>query len=63
MFWVCMPFLLSSIFVHAQAVPDQSNFTINQVWALADSNNKKIQMQGLNVQAADAHIKISKAER
>jgi outer membrane protein len=63
LFWVCMLFLLSSIFVHAQAVPDQSNFTINQVWALADSNNKKIQMQSFNVQAADAHVKVSKAER
>lgn len=62
-FWLCMPFLLSSIFAYAQAVPDQSNFTINQVWTLADSNNKKIQMQGLNVQAADAHVKVSKAER
>jgi len=62
-FWLCIPFLLSSIFVHAQAVPDQSNFTINQIWALADSNNKKIQIQGFNVQATDAHVKVSKSER
>ncbi|WP_316824407.1 TolC family protein [Pedobacter miscanthi] len=63
MFWLYMAFLLSSVFAHAQAVSDQSNFTISQVWALADSNNKKIQVQGLNVLAADAHIKVSKAER
>ncbi|MFD2584440.1 TolC family protein [Pedobacter vanadiisoli] len=63
LFWACMPFLLLSIFVHAQTFPDQSNFTINQVWEMADSNNKRIQVQDLNVQAADAHVKVSKAER
>lgn len=63
MFLLGIGFLLSSVFVHAQAIPDQSNFTISQVWALADSNNKKMQMQGLNVQATDVHVKVSKAER
>jgi outer membrane protein len=60
--WVCMPILLSSIFVHAQEI-SSNNFTINQVWALADSNSKKLQLQKLNVLVADAKIKQSKAER
>ena len=62
MFWVCMPFLLSTSFLHAQ---EQSNadLTIKQVWKLADSSNKKLQTQGLNVQATAAHIGASKSER
>ncbi|MGM9477757.1 TolC family protein [Pedobacter sp. GSP4] len=62
-FWVCVPILLSSILAHAQTLPDQSNFTIGQVWALADSNNKKIIAQQLNSEAAEARVKVSKAER
>lgn len=60
--WLCMAFLLSSIFTHAQNI-QQGNLTINQVWALADSNSKKLEMQNINVAANEAHIKVSKAER
>ncbi|WP_316830877.1 TolC family protein [Pedobacter aquatilis] len=61
-FWLCITFLLSSIFTYAQNA-DNNHFTINQIWEMADSNSKKLKIQGLNVQAADAHVNVSKAER
>ncbi|WP_443944705.1 TolC family protein [Pedobacter sp. AW1-32] len=63
MFWVCVPFLLSSIITHAQSHPDPEKISLNEIWILADSNSKKLQMQNLNVEASTAHIKVSKAER
>lgn len=57
-----MPILLLSFFAHAQQ-NTTLDLTITQVWKLADSNNKKIQLQGLNMQATGAHVKVSKAER
>jgi len=60
--WLCVAFLLSSIFTYAQSLP-AAGFTINQVWALADSNSKRLLIESLNVQAAEVHIKVSKAER
>lgn len=60
--WVCMSFLLPSIFAHAQESPS-NNFTIHQVWAIADSNNKKLQIQHLNVLAKEAKIAQRKADR
>lgn len=57
-----MPILLLSFFAHAQQNATL-DLTITQVWKLADSNNKKIQLQGLNMQATGAHVKVSKAER
>lgn len=62
MLWFCMPFLLLSVFAHAQHGPDD-DLTITEVWKLADIHNKKIQMQGLNIQAKGVHVKVSKAER
>jgi len=62
-FWLCSGFLLLSVFARSQAVQVQNNLTINQVWALADSNSKKILVQQIAAQATDAHIKVSKAER
>lgn len=57
-----MPILLLSFYAHAQQNATL-DLTITQVWKLADSNNKKIQLQGLNMQATGAHVKVSKAER
>lgn len=62
MFWLCMSFLLLSNFLHAQTAPSD-HITINEVWALADSNSKKNQLHELAAQAAEAHIKVRKAER
>jgi len=63
LFGWCIPFLLSPILSHAQQVLNNKNLTISKVWAMADSNNKKNQIQQLQVQASDVHIKSSKAER
>jgi len=62
-FWVCLPFLLSSIFTHAQNQPDSRKISLNEIWLLADSNSKKLQMQSLNAEASIAHINVAKAER
>ena len=56
-------FLLLPVFVRAQEVTLQNNFSISQIWAMADSNSKKIKVQHLGAEAADAHIKVSQAER
>ncbi len=61
MFWMCISLLLSSIFSYAQR--ETTALNINQVWQLADSNSKKIQMQQLDVQTAEAKVKVAKAER
>jgi outer membrane protein TolC len=55
--------LLLPVFVRAQEVAPPNNLNINQVWALADSNSKKIQVKHLGAEAADAHVKVSQAER
>lgn len=60
--WLCAGFLLSILNVHAQHL-SSNHYTLTEIWLLADSNSKKLQMQSLNVQAADAHIKVSQAER
>nr|WP_199158510.1 TolC family protein [Pedobacter sp. ASV2] len=63
-FWMCISLLLSSIFSYAQSeVKEITTLNINQVWQLADSNSKKIKMQQLDVQTAEAKVKVAKAER
>jgi outer membrane protein TolC len=63
MFGWCIPLLLSPFLSDAQNTLNDQNLTINQIWMMADSNNKKNQIQQLQVQASDAHVKVSKAER
>jgi len=55
--------ILLPVFVQAQEVATPNNLNINQVWALADSNSKKIQVKHLGAEAAYAHVKVSQAER
>ena len=56
---MCVPFLLTSNLIYAQ----EAGITLKQIWALADSSSKKIEIQQLDVQATDTKIKASKAER
>lgn len=63
MFGWCIPLLLSPFLSDAQGVLNDQKLTINQIWMMADSNNKKNQIQQLQVEASDAHVKVSKAER
>jgi len=56
---MCIPFLLTSNLIYAQ----EAGITLKQIWALADSSSKKIEIQQLEVQATDTKIKASKAER
>jgi len=58
-----MGFLLFPVFVRAQEVSPSNNFSISQIWAMADSSSKKIKVQYLSAEAANAHIKVSQAER
>lgn len=62
---MCMSFLLSSLFVHAQqtTVKPEIPLTITEVWQLADSNSRKLQMKQLEVLAAEAGIKVARSER
>ncbi len=60
--WLWMAFLLLTVFAHAQDIQND-NLTINRVWALVDSNSKKLEMQNINIAANEAHLKVSKAER
>ncbi|MBE9600088.1 TolC family protein [Pedobacter sp. MC2016-24] len=61
--WMCMSFLLTSIISHAQDITASNTLNINQVWALTDSNSRKLQMQHLNVEASEAEVKVARAER
>lgn len=63
MFGWCIPLLLSPFLSDAQSTLNDQKLTINQIWMMADSNNKKNQIQQLQVEASDAHVKVSKAER
>ncbi len=56
---MCVPFLLTSNLISAQ----EAGISLKQIWALADSSSKKIEIQQLDVQATDTKIKASKAER
>ncbi len=56
---MCVPFLLTSNLIYAQ----EAGISLKQIWALADSSSKKIEIQQLDVQATDTKIKASKAER
>lgn len=61
---MCISLLLSSIFSYAQSeVKETTTLNIDQIWQLADSNSKKIKMQQLDVQTAEAKVKVAKAER
>lgn len=60
---MCMSFLLTSIISHAQDITASNTLNINQVWALTDSNSRKLQMQHLNVEASEAEVKVARAER
>jgi len=59
--WLCIALLLSAFYADAQL--HTNHFTLNKIWTLADSNSKKMQMQNINVQTAESHLKVSKAER
>jgi len=60
---MCMSFLLTSIISHAQDITASNTLNIDQVWALTDSNSRKLQMQHLNVEASEADVKVARAER
>ncbi len=61
---LCAALLLCSFLTRAQTnYLDKSDLSLEQVWLLADSNSKKIQMQRLDAQAGAARIKAAQSER
>lgn len=59
---MCIPFLLSSAFSDAQTTPE-TPLSIQQVWQLADSNSKKLQIKQLELITAEAGVKVARSER
>lgn len=60
---MCMSFLLFTINTHAQDPRRPQKLTLDEVWSLADSNSKRIQIQQVAVSTTEAGIKAARAER